>query len=255
MATVTGEDLQTALGECVAEGRFIYPPKRQLDPALYAELKKRFTENRGEWKGGKAQCFEFPMEAEELLEQLRAGKRPNFKQDSHFFYTPATVVDEMCNIHILMDGHRILEPSAGQGHLIDAVNAFIRMENAHEWTVIEPDPVNRKILEEKGYPPVHDDFDTWETDLKFEMCYANPPFKKDTDHVEKIASLIEKGGSMVVVLPETWPHRNKRNKELMAQLEDQFESVMVRKLPHNAFKETGTGVSTIILAALYKHDE
>lgn len=256
MAAVAGKDLQRAFDDCTAEGRIIRPPGRQLDPALYAEMKRHFTDNRGKWKGGNAQYFEFPMEAEELLEQLQAGKRPKFKRDSHFFYTPARVVDEMCNLHILIGPHRILEPSAGQGHLIEAVNAFVNLEpEKHDWVTIEPDEVNRQILTEKGYPPVHDDLMTWETDERFEVCYANPPFKHDTDHVEKIVSLLAKSGSAILVLPESWPYRTKRNKELMLQFEEQFESVMIKKMPSEAFKETGTVVNTIVMALKYKRDE
>lgn len=248
--------LKWALDNCTAEGQIIRPPGEQLDDKVYADMKRHFTDNRGKWKGGKKQYFEFPKNAEQLLADLQAGKTPKFKRDSHFFYTPKEVVNEMCNMHILIGPHRILEPSAGQGHLIEAVNDFVNLyPEKHDWVTIEADEYNREVLAKKGYPPVHDDFDTFETDERFEVCYANPPFKKDTDHVVKIVSLLAKGGAAVIVLPDSWPYRDKRNKELMKEFEESFESVGVRKLPSDAFKETGTGVNTVLLILKYKkHD-
>lgn len=249
---VADADLQQAFAECRSEGKLIHVPGRQLAPDLYAAMKKHFLNNRGKWKSNR-QVFEFEFDADILLEKLQAGERPNFYKNSHYFPTPRAVVDEMCNMLILQDGHRILEPSAGRGALIEGVNEFICVDPPHQWVAIESDPVNRSILKDKGFPAVHDDFDTWETDERFEVCYANPPFNRATVYVGKIVSLLAKGGSAIIVLPATWPHAIV-NLAMMSKFEDLFESVSVRKLPANAFRESKTNVNTILLGLKYKKE-
>jgi len=248
---VAEAELQKAFSACRAEGKSIRVPDYQVDPGVYAVMKKHFLKNRGKWNT-KSQSFDFEFEAKILLTRLQSGERPNFYQSSHYFPTPRAVVNEMCNMLILEDGHRILEPSAGRGAIIEGVNEFICVENPHQWVVIESDPVNRSFLEEKGFPAIHDDFDTWVTDERFEMCYANPPFNRATEHVGKIAHLLAPGGSAVIVLPSSWPYAPKANVDLMRRFEVEFESVSVRKLPSSAFKESGTNANTVLLGLLYK---
>jgi len=249
-STTAGLDLQQVFDQCVAEGSTIRPPQEQLDPKLYAEMKKHFTQNRGKWKGGKLQHFEFPFPAEELLNKMQAGERPNFKREFHYFPTPPEVIEDMCNLHFLMDSHRILEPSAGQGAIIEGVNAFVQMDPKHRWVTIEADPTNREVLKQKGFAPVHDNFDTYETDERFEACFANPPFNRDTAHVEKIADLLDEQGSAVIVLPAGWDTRDKKTRALMERFELEFHDIQRRSVSAGTFK--GTGVAAMILGLLYK---
>ena len=230
------------------EGKTIKPPAEKVDPKLYADYKKALTDNLGKWKGGKAQHFVFEFDPNPLLKELRAGNRPSFKQEWHYFPTPPEVIDFMCNAVIPSHDNKILEPSAGRGSIIEEVNAFMPNCEFH-WTVIEPHPVNRKILEDKGIQCDWDDFDTYKPKADHDLIYANPPFKHARSHVAKMPDCLNRGGCMTVVLPNTF---ESKESALVAELRGRFESVCFYSLPERSFKTSGTMVNTVIMVASFK---
>lgn len=243
--------LNEIYNNCQAEGSVIHPPAREyleIPRDLYAEFKKTLTDNLGKWKGGRGQYFEFPFETQQLLDQLRAGKRPNYKQDWHYFPTPEPVLSLMLHLHIPgPDAERILEPSAGRGAIVEYVNQFIQVNGDHQWTTIEPEPQNRVALAKLGFEPVWDDFDTFETNDRFDLIYANPPFRRIAQHVEKFADLLDHTGSFVTVVPANF---ETKHADVVERLAPRFESLDFYEVPEGSFKPS-TGVSTAILAGQY----
>lgn len=251
MKTLIKDDLQYIFNSCSSEGNIIRPPSEQLDRDLYLKFKKFMTQNHGKWKGGKSQYFEFPFSTANLLHKLKNGERPNFKKDFHYFPTPPGVIEQMCNLYIPAHPMKILEPSAGQGAIVEGVNNFIQTSKPHEWTVVEPHPLNAVKLSEMGLHPNIMTFEEFQTNERFEMIYANPPFKHDTEHVKKMIDLLDKNGSMVVVLPSSFENKSK-NKMILDRMEREFEYYSFIKVEDKAFKESGTNVSTVILIAYNK---
>lgn len=230
----------------------ISPPPRddmEMDSKLYADYKKSMTQNLGKWKSGKLQHFEFLFDPTNLLNSLRNGEKPNYKQEWHYFPTPEAVINQMGNIHIPWDNLRVLEPSAGRGAIMKGIDEIGGNCCDITWECIEAEPTNRKILQEEGYDLIWDDFDTFEIpDIKFgyDVIYANPPFKKDRQHVEKMLKCLAVGGSAVIVLPSSFETKYVKH---IQEWEENFEYIRFHKVPDNAFKESGTGVNTVIMYA------
>jgi hypothetical protein len=148
----------------------------------------------------------------------------------NFYPTPINL------IHKLLDGidfksiNSISEPSAGQGHIVDAV--IEKLKYAHsdrynkeaKWDIdcIEIDENLRHILKGKGYRVVHDDFLTFDTFKKYDLIVMNPPFDGGDKHLLKALDLMKNGGIIRCLLnAETIrnPFSNVR-KDLARRLEE-----------------------------------
>jgi len=245
-------NLIEVFNNCSISGNAINPPSREvieMERKLYADFKKLLTQNLGKWIGGKKQHFEFSFDPTDLLNKLRGGEKPNYKQEWHYFPTPEDVVIEMLNTHIPCGEVRCLEPSAGRGAIIDYMNNGAGSMANITWDAVEIEPTNRKILQEKGVNLVGEDFDTFKTDEKYDVIYANPPFKKALLHVEKMLDIIYKGGSCVIILPSNFEEKYKSK---IQKWEETFEYIDFRNLREKSFKDSGTNIDTVIMYACYK---
>ncbi len=85
-----------------------------------------------------------------MLERAMVGKA---KDGLDFFPTPESVADEMVAAANLEPGMRVLEPSAGMGHIADRIRAA-----GAEPEVVEFASDRRELLEAKGFNVVGQDF-------------------------------------------------------------------------------------------------
>jgi 16S rRNA G966 N2-methylase RsmD len=245
-------ELTNIFNYCTISDNFIFPPKREeidIAPKLYVDFKKILVQNLGKWKAGKIQAFEFPFDPSSLLEKLRNGERPNYKQEWHYFPTPDVIIDEMLNTCIPFGELNCLEPSAGRGAIIERINWGAGSMANISWDAIEAEPTNREVLQNKGINLIWDDFDTFVTDKKYDIIYANPPFKKDFQHVEKMLDLLDKNGCAVIVLPNNFESKYKKHIE---KWEEDFEHIGFRQMDKGSFKSSGTMVETVIMYASFK---
>jgi|APSaa5957512535_1039671.scaffolds.fasta_scaffold06662_4 hypothetical protein len=158
-----------------------------------------------------------------------------------YFPTPKNVVLQLIDAAELEDGMSILEPSAGQGNILDLLNGDYKI------TCGELFLGNRKILEEKGYKVEFDDFMEFVTAYKFDRVIMNPPFEHqaDIDHVLHAFSMLQKGGKLVSIMSRSVLHReNKKTVQFREFLEKHGYWL---ELPEDSFKESGTGVHTVIV--------
>lgn len=253
---VTAAAVEQALQLATVEGCFLFPPNvadMELDAKDYAAFKKLMTDNFGRWKANRG-GFMFPFDPACLLQELRAGGRPSYRKDWHYFPTPENVLSEMCNMAPPCFDGRFLEPSAGQGAIVEYIRDEMGgLHHEQEWHLVEPHPVNRGILEGKGFT-VHgytlEEFAAGRAPC-YDAVYANPPFKDDTAHVGLMLDLLSEGGYLVCVLPETFTGRA-ANKALVSRLDREFDYWYTRPIPQGAFSSSGTQVTTTILAAFGK---
>ena len=157
-----------------------------------------------------------------------------------YFPTPPEIVQRLIDNADLEEGMKILEPSAGQGNILEFLKEY-------DVTVGELYSGNRTILEEKGYPVLFDDFMEYEEYEKYDRIIMNPPFAKqeDIDHVNHAYKMLKKGGRLVSIMANSIQFRdNKKSKKLRELIENNgyFE-----ELPEDSFKESGTGVRTVIV--------
>jgi phospholipid N-methyltransferase len=125
-----------------------------------------------------------------------------------FFPTPATVIEKMIAQVSITSGMTILEPSAGNGNILDAIRKYCT-NNSIENVTLHACEVNynlRNILEAKGYHIIASDCLTLtpENGL-YDLILMNPPFerKQDIHHVKAMYELLKPGGKLVSVMTES----------------------------------------------------
>lgn len=118
----------------------------------------------------------------------RRKPRPNTAGGVHeACETPGWVVDQAYDrIFAAMPGGRWLEPGAGRGNIIRAIN---RHRSDVEWTAAEIREECRAPLEETGALVAIGDFLKMETSSTFDVCAGNPPFSLAESFVEKARSM------------------------------------------------------------------
>lgn len=180
--------------------------------------------------------------------------------------TSRKVVEHMCstlpdmNIFLPKD-IRILEPSAGEGnlieHLIEHVNklSITPIIDRLNFRCIELNSDKRKKLTEKGLVVFGSDFLDFGTSIDtlflFDMVIACPPFKNgiDTVHIMKMYELVKENG---VVLTLTHPRWISDNTEESIKFRNFLENkkYSMKLLPDNSFMEKGKSVPTAILTII-----
>ena len=147
----------------------------------------------------------------------------------------------------------ILEPSAGKGDLVKAVEAFGEQKRYHErsnyettfeiknrprecFDVIEKDENLMLMLRGAGLRLVAEDFLTFETEKRYDLILMNPPFSCGVKHLLHAIKLQEHGGQIVCLLnAETLRNPCTRERqELLEVLEQKGASIEFVK---NAFKK------------------
>ena len=139
-----------------------------------------------------------------------------------FYPTPRQVAEKLLADVDLKGVKYILEPSAGKGDLLRETVMFMytatrrkygleynypetEYEKKQAWSgihadCIEIDPALRRMLEEEGLRVIHDDFLTFETQMRYDLCVMNPPFDQGADHLLKALDLMRRGGQIARIL-------------------------------------------------------
>jgi hypothetical protein len=157
-----------------------------------------------------------------------------------FFPTPAPVVSIMLRRARLEAGMLVLEPSAGNGNIADALRA-----EGVEVRCIEPAYRLREILTLKGYTLIGDDLMETAGADTFDRVLMNPPFEKqaDIDHVRKAFSMLKAGGILVSIMAPGFEFRSDRKSADFRQWLEDVDATC-EDLPDGSFKSSGTGVGT-----------
>ena len=170
----------------------------------------------------------WPLKAANEL--LRAGFLYKTKS-TQFYPTKEELAGEMVEMLDLTDGLSVLEPSAGQGGLVRAVEAAAKTYIS----AIEIDPINASILATSS-PNVNitqEDFLDMSDSSKFDRIIMNPPFSDGRAklHVEKALTVLSKDGVLVACLPASLKDHifdEKLVHEYSEVKEDKFDGTSVR---------------------------
>ena len=259
---------EEVLQNCRVEGTTVKLPDTQLDRKLYQEVAKSLELIGGKWKGGKVFGFMFPEDPTDLLHQIANGEKRNLKKEYQFFATPPELADRLVELayerkKVVQQNTwdsaynitRILEPSAGQGAIIDAIRGKLGGATVvHAYELMD---VNRSILENKynkendnAYFRLcgHPDFLTHDTKLRYDWIVANPPFTKnqDIDHVRKMYSLLKDNGVLVSITSEHWVNSSNRKESEFREWLDEV-GAEVQDIDRGSFKASGTLVGGKII--------
>ncbi|MEG7387681.1 LPD23 domain-containing protein, partial [Pseudomonas aeruginosa] len=193
---------------------------------------------------------EAPAEPDKIKQMERAmiGRR---NDGLDFFPTSAAVTEEAIDAADIQGGMDVLEPSAGMGHMADA----IREQTGVEPEVVELSGERRELLEAKGYNLVGSDF-MEVSGKQYDRIVMNPPFSKgrDIQHVQHAYSLLKPGGRLVAIMSEgAFFQSNKAAENFRAWLDGL--GATSERLPEGSFMDPALPVNTGVNARMVLIDK
>ncbi len=123
--------------------------------------------------------------------------------------TASLMVDKLGEIEY---GDKILEPSAGCGHIADEICKKTTFR-PYQIDVVEPVYDLRKVLYEKGYNLVGYDIMEYKPNFQYDKIIMNPPFENSLDVIHTcycFDNLLKPNGTLVAVLPEKFFSSDKK---------------------------------------------
>ena len=236
---------EQVLHDCTIVGNVVKLPSEQLDRKLYQDVAKALELIGGKWKGGKVFGFVFETDPTDLLKQITNGEKRNLKKEFQFFATPEKLADKLVHLADLKQHDTILEPSAGQGSIIKAINNVCDVIP----DCFELMDINRIILNKSGlcFNLIGDDF-LKHNGKTYSKIIANPPFTKNQDiiHLKEMYKCLSRGGRLVCITSESWINGSQKKQiEFKNWLYDiEAEVIDIEK---GTFKESGTMIGGKII--------
>ena len=231
---------EQVLQDCTIEENVVKLPNIQLDRKDYQEVAKALELIGGKWKGGKIMGFVFVTDPTDLLDQIANGEKRNLKKEFQFFATPEKLADELVYLADLKQHDTILEPSAGQGAIVKAINKVCDVVP----DCFELMDVNTLILKKSGlsFNLIGEDFLKNEGKT-YSKIIANPPFTKnqDIDHLKAMYNCLSRGGKLVCITSESWVNGSQKKQVEFKNWLDEIEAEVI-DIEKGAFKESGTAV-------------
>jgi predicted RNA methylase len=240
------------LKQCTIESNIIKLPSGQLNRKLYQEVAKSLELIGGKWKGKPVFGFVFPSDPTDLLKQIANGENRNLKKEFQFFATPQSLAREMvwyADLDGLNERSHILEPSAGQGAII---NAILEKENINYVDYCETMDINQTFLSKiQGANYLFDDFLCVGNAYNnyYDRIIANPPFSKnqDIDHIRKMYDVCRPSGRIVTIASKHWLlSSNKKETEFKNWLYNELEAD-INTIDAGIFSESGTKIETCLI--------
>lgn len=142
--------------------------------------------------------FSVPQKAPDKIKVKERSMIGRKNDGMDFFPTPEAIADEMVTTADIQEGMKVLEPSAGWGHIAERIR-----ESGVEPDVIELSGDRRELLELKGFNVVDSDF-MEHNEPGYDRIIMNPPFsdRRDMEHVKHAYDLLKPGGRMVAIMGE-----------------------------------------------------
>lgn len=251
MTTTIDRDVLTVLSDCSVKGSLVHLPPGRLDRKLYLRVNAVLEALGGKWnRKSRGHLFESDP-AGALDDCILTGSYVKPKDEFGFFPTPAAVADVVAELADLRSGHRVLEPSAGTGALVEAslrVCSTLRLSGV-QFACVEIQPELAAKLNRFDCTVVAGDFLAQRAEAlgvrtSFDRVVMNPPFSRGQDvlHVTHAFEFLKPGGRLVSVMSAGVEFRRDKR---YAEFRERFSPELTR-LPENSFRESGTNVSTVI---------
>ncbi|MGA5670005.1 methyltransferase [Streptomyces pseudogriseolus] len=216
-----------------------------LDRKLYLDTAKVLEAAGGKWNR-KAKAHLFEGDAADAIETLiLTGEVTSTKQQFGYFPTPAPIAQQVMDLAYIEPGMRVLEPSAGRGAL---ALAAVRAGAVVDCVEIQPENANALTAErERNITVLVADFLTTDPQPVYDRVVMNPPFARQADiaHVKHAWQALKPGGRLVAVMSAGVTFRQT---SAAVAFRARLEALggELHPLPEGAFKESGTGVNTVI---------
>lgn len=185
------------------------------------------------------------------MQQIRELERQFVgKKIDGFFPTPEGLAAEIVAKAGIVDGDIILEPSAGLGHIAEAIT---EAHPANKLICMEIYQPLCEALNLKGYEAVNGDFlmcAAINPDIRPNKIIMNPPFEnlQDIDHVTHAWELLKPGGRIVAIMAGNKSRETAKVKDFM-QFVDQYGTWEENPFGSfaSSFRPTGVNTITVIL--------
>jgi predicted RNA methylase len=222
----------------------------KLDRKLYVEVNEALEAIGGAWNR-KTQAHLFESSPEAALDQILVdGGFHDTKRDLDQFFTPLSLAREVVK-KAEVQGHIVLEPSAGSGVLADECIA----QGAEQVYCVELDDKHCARLVERHERMLvfRADFLKWQQACRPKRVVMNPPFarQQDIEHVTAAFERLDRSGLLVAIMSAGTRFRKNRKADAFRALVQRAEGT-IEDLPEKSFEESGTNVRTV-LVTLRKH--
>lgn len=221
----------------------------QLDRALYQGVNKVLESLGGKWSRGKKGHVFASDDARDSLEAvIESGQYIDPKQFFGFFETPDSLADEVIERACIdLADHFVLEPSAGTGQLLKAIQRQNDKMPLATVRAVEIQERRRAALAKFDCQVVIGDFLAEEPAASFDRVVMNPPFARqsDIDHVRHAWKFLKPGGRLVSIMSTSWTFRdNTKSRDFRAMVDRYGES---EANPPGSFKAAGTSIETTLV--------
>ena len=233
----------------------------QLDHKVYQDTMKVIDGAGGKWDRKRA-LHTFTSDPSHLLMlAVEEGKGRNVQQEFQAFYTPAPLAEKMVGLLGIPKGYTgtVLEPSFGEGALIDAIRDTRICLGIHgcDIDIHAADAIMKRhglgcriVLHQQDFLKINPDFYD-----RYQYVIMNPPFTKgqDAKHVMHAMQFLTKGGTLVALMTPnamekaTGPYKtfNAALQANAATLGGGFTLTYSEKIPAKTFKDTP--IETLLL--------
>lgn len=224
----------------------------------YERVNKVVEALGGKWSR-KLRCHVFPdgVEAHAVVaEALADGHAVDQRKTLQQFFSPPAVVERLIVAARLGEARptaKVLEPSFGDGRIIDAVAAVLPKADIHGVEIDErlfagvaqrysADAITRMRVQ-----LWRNDFMDWEAPARYDRVLMNPPFNggQDVEHVACAFGLLAPGGVLVAVMAAGWTFRSDKRSREFTQLVERNGNAM--SLPAGSFSDSGTEVNAVLV--------
>lgn len=218
----------------------------QLDRKLYVAVNKVLEAAGGKWsRKDKAHIFE--GDAAEAMDSIILTGEYRLPADFGQFDTPPDLAHDIVRRAAIEPGMSVLEPSAGIGNLVEEI---VRITSNVSCFEIDEKRAHTLISRfgADGVLVIGGDFPSMPTKPLFDRVVMNPPFAKQADiaHVIHATKFLRPGGRLVSVMAAGVKFRTDRKTAAFRDMVYGFGGY-IEDLPPDSFKESGTGVNTVVV--------
>ena len=226
----------------------------QLERKLYERANEVLNRLGGKWnKKEKAHLF---IEADDvrglIAETIATGQMPRRNPDA-FFVTPPGLTARIALLAATGTDESMmwLEPSCGTGALVKATKPFGIDQG--QFTCVEINESRARETQALGFAVHCADFLKWQTTCgsRFNRIIMNPPFSvegnriADVAHIAAAWELLAPNGLLIAIASQGVKFRTDMQTAALRELINAHGNLEV--LPDDSFKESGTGVSTVLI--------
>ena len=137
---------------------------------------------------------------------MSATNRGSKRQPKDFYPTPIPAIESFLDAFPLRGGLEVLEPGAGSGNIIKALQKY----GDFEIDAVEIRPEEAENLQRLGVNVIIDDFLSMETIKKYDLIIGNPPFGQAIEFVKKSLDLLKPDGRLIFLLRTAFMESDRR---------------------------------------------